>query len=447
MWRSFSFRLTVTYVGLFLVSVVLLIGLVSLIGIYQPEQKIQARVLRESRLLQQSYAADGQAALIAALENRARTRSDRLAFHVFTDGDGQVLTGNVPSYPRTRGAEWIKIEADRYADGSEFDHFALARDIKFANGARLIVGRDIEDVEELRENLTRSLIWVLAGSLLLGSAVALIMTRAIGQRLDRIGSTARRVMEGDLSQRIPVGDTDDEFNRVSATLNEMLARIEASVSAISRISDHVAHELRTPLARLMMDVQRLQSGEADERDEIIDRVADETARLRRIFDSVLRIARLDIGRHQLETTTVDIGALATEIAEFYQPAAEAVNGSIRAEIRQHVVADVDRGLIAQALANVIDNAIKYGGHATRINVMVDHDSTEKIISVTNSGSYFTADEADRITERFYRGANSVNRSGEGLGLSLAYSVLAAHGGRICFGGNDREAEVKLILPV
>jgi signal transduction histidine kinase len=440
MWRSFSFRLTLTYLGLFLLSVMLLLSLVWYVGIYRSEAQIRSSVEREYRLLEQAYAADGQAALVSLLQQRAQRRAGRLAFHVFIDPQGRLITGNLPSYPRKHRGDWITIEADRYADGGEDDHLALARDRVFDNGARLIVGRDAEDIAELTENLTRSLLWVILGSLLLGGAVATIMSRAIGQRLERISGTALRVMDGDLSQRIPVTGSNDEFDGVSVTLNAMLARIQTSVAAVSRISDHVAHELRTPLTRLMGDVEQLQFSAKDGDEALVLRVAQEANRLNRIFDTVLRVARLEAGRHQLALAPVDLAVVAGEIVELYQAAAEAEGMDLTFAGSMSVAIEGDRDLLAQALANILDNAIKYGGSRSIINVSIEADNDVVRLSVRNSGSVFRTEELDRLTERFYRGAGSESCRGEGLGLSLVAAVVSAHAGDLAF-RNDRDCAV------
>ncbi len=444
MWRSFSVRLMLTYLGLFLFSVLLLLGLVWYVGIERVEADVRTEIDREFRLLEQAYAADGQSALVALLDQRARDRHERMAFHVFLGPDRQLVTGNLPSFPRVHRGEWITIEADRYADGGEDDHFALARDKVFANGARLIIGRDVEDISELQENLTRSLLWVILGSLLLGGAVAVIMARAIGQRLDNISRTARRVMGGDLSQRIPVSGSGDEFDGVSITLNAMLARIQDSVAAVSRVSDHVAHELRTPLTRLMADVEQLRLSKFDPVEEgLVARVAQETERLNRIFDTVLRAARLEVGRHKLVRDPIDLSRVAHEIAELYHAAAEEADISLEVSAADKVIVDGDPDLIAQALANVLDNALKYGGVGCRIDVVVQQHAAGALLTVSNSGSMFPVDEIDRITERFYRGAVSEGHAGEGLGLSLVAAVIAAHGGSLSFANSGGCAVVQM----
>ena len=447
MWRSFALRLTLTYVGLFLLSVVLMLGLVWYVGIQKQEQQLRGAVAREFSLLEQIYVADGTDALVDALTRRAGTRADRLAFHVFIAPDGRLLSGNMPSYPRQRRAEWITIEADRYTDGGEFDHFALARDVVFANGARLIVGRDAENIEELRENLTRSFYWVLAGSLILGTSVALIMGHAIRRRLDTISGTAHQVMQGDLSQRIPVSGSDDEFDRVGSTLNDMLTRIEASIAAVGRVSDHVAHELRTPLTRMTTVVDALRNGASDAQHEQLERLDEELLRLNRIFDSVLRIARLEAGRHALASEPVDLSELADEIVDLYRPAAEDERTQLALLSGPgRCVVPGDRSMIAQALANVVDNALKHGGGGADVAVVVEQSESASTITVSNSGSLFATEEIEHVTERFFRGSEAGKREGEGLGLSVAAAIMSAHQGRLLVENDQGCAKVTLLFP-
>ena len=259
---------------------------------------MEAQVEAEASALAETYIIEGPAGLIAQLEARAAQTSGQRAFHAFLDRDGRKLAANLPSWPTRSSTAWLRIEADLYVDGDEDDHEALARDQVFADGARLLVGRDIDFIDEREEFLRESALWAALITLLLGMTGGVMMSLAVGHRIDAVTRTARRVIAGNFSERVPIKGKGDDFDQLSETLNLMLVRIEELVESVRRVSDSVAHELRTPLARLQADLYELEhTTEGEERDRLARQAGAEAARLQSVFDALLRIARIESGRH------------------------------------------------------------------------------------------------------------------------------------------------------
>lgn len=445
--NSLSFRLTMFYVALFCLSVSVLMGLYYWVSVLEPTKEIEAQVDREARELAQLYIVDGQQALVAALQRREAAIADRMPFHAFIDKEGQVVTANLPSWPRTPSTDWVEIEADIYRDGDESDHNALTRDRVFDDGARLLVGRDSEDVDDRKETVGTAAIWLICGTIALGIAGGLLMSRAIRKRIDAVNQAARTVMRGDLSGRVPLRGTHDDFDRLGETLNLMLSRIEELFESVRRVSDNVAHELRTPLARLLVRLEQLDAdgAEGEERQRLAGEILAEGQRLQRIFDALLRISRIEGKRHLAEMRETDISALAADVAELHEPAA--VSGAIvlSTAIEPGLRAKADPDLLFQALSNLLDNALKYtpSGGVVRLSVRRDGDGIGLVVA--DNGPGLTAEDRAKATERFYRAESARALPGEGLGLSMVAAIAGLHGAILSLHDNAPGLRVEIRL--
>jgi len=434
LWRSLSFRLAVAYAGLLCLSTAVLFGVYYWLSVERPLDEIRVRVSREAQVLAQVYIADGEAALVTALNRRAHDTTGRRAFHAFLAPDGKLVTGNLPSWPEQPSSGWLSLEADVYRDGDELDFSALARDRVFPDGARLIVGRDAEDVEDVQEIVQVALPWVTGLTLLFGCLGGFFMSRAIGRRLDAISATARQVIGGDLGGRIATEGRGDDFDRLVETLNLMLSRNQELFEAVRRVSDSVAHELRTPLARLLAQLERLgeNDGDGEARRSAREAALAEAQRLNGIFDALLRISRIEGGRHNAAMRPVDLAVLARDACELYAPAAQARGIELALDIASGAMARADPDLLFQALTNLVDNALKYTPEGGRITIAVDREAGKAVVSVSDDGVGLQPGEAERIAERFFRGADTRGAPGEGLGLSLVSAIVALHNGRLRF---------------
>lgn len=430
LWRSLTFRLALAYLGLFALSVGLVFGLLYAIGIARPLQATERLVERETAALIEAYIVEGQEGLLAALAARTARPSHQRAFHVLVDNKGRAIARNMPSWPARAAPGWRRIEADLYADGDEDDHEALALDHVFADGARLLVGRDIEFIDEREEFLAEAAIWTAALTLLLGIAGGVLMSLTVGRRIDAVSQTARGVMAGNLGERVPVRGSGDDFDQLAGTLNLMLGRIEESVESVRRVSDSIAHELRTPLARLHAALDEL-GGASDptERERLINEANAEAGRLQSIFDALMRITRIETGRHSAELRPVDLTALLHDVHDYYLPEAEARQQRCETRIENGLIIDADRDLLFQAVANLIDNAIKYAPKGGEVTLLGQRLGEEVAIGVLDSGDGIPVDHIDRVPERFYRvpvAAGSATPFGLGLGLSFVAAVAALH---------------------
>ncbi|WP_374525978.1 sensor histidine kinase [Sphingopyxis sp.] len=428
--HSLTLRLGLIYVALFLTSTAALFGAAYWIGVYQPLLDAAGEVRREAADLATIDEGGGRDALLRALQVRQKTGPKR-PFHALIAPGGRTVTANLPSWPADPIRGWTTLEADIYQAGQEQDYEALVVERRLGDGARLIVGRDVEAIDDRDELYTIGSVWLILIAALLAVGGSLAMSRAVGRRIDAVTRTARRVMAGDLAERIPLRGTGDDFDELAATLNLMLGRIEEAVESVRRVSDNVAHELRTPLARLHADLDELRdAGSEEERQRLAEQALAEAGRLQAIFDALLRIARIESGRHLTGMRHVDLSTLLADAAEFYAPDAEAHGQRIESRVAPGLAIEADPNLLFQAVSNLFDNAVKYAGKGATITISAGRERGGIAIAVADTGPGIAADQRERVTERFFRGAETAGQPGTGLGLALVAAIVAAHKWRL-----------------
>ena len=446
LWSSLAIRLTAVLIGFtLLVTAGLLVGFY-IFSVRLPTGHVRATVDAEARQLVAIYDRGGEPALRSALERRRSTASPQKPFDALLAPDGSLLTGNLPSWPRVRRGEWVNIEADLYRDGDEDDHEALSRDIALPSGRRLIVGRDVELLADRQELIAEAALWSIVAVFIFGMPGGLLISKISARRLAAVSGTARAVMDGDLTVRVPVRGTGDDFDRLGETLNAMLDRNEELVASLGRVSDNIAHELRTPLARLRTVLEQLaEDGASGRNQKLLRASSDEADRIQLIFDALLRIARLDTRRHRLKREPVMFNRLVADAAELYLPQAE--------EREQAIILDLDPcpltgdpDLLFQLVVNLIDNALKFAPASGHIDVRLRCNHQTASLTVTDSGPGVAEEFRARLTERFFRAPEASAAPGSGLGLALANAIVAAHDGELAFSGGAGAFEVAVQLP-
>lgn len=434
--RSFSFRLALLYAVSFTVSVLILLALYYWISIIHPTDEVQTALLAEASQMESVHRTGGAAALATTLQRRAAQPAPRRAYHALIAADGRTVTNNLPSWPAVANGQWLRIEADVYRDGDEDDHEALVLDRELADGSRLLIGRDIEDLDEIEEAVRGAVLWLLPPLMLLVIAGSALMSRAIGRRLEAMSATALRVMNGDLSGRVAVRGGNDDFDRLGRTLNAMLDRLEASLDAVRRVSDGVAHELRTPLSRLRADLSELATAPPEAAATLIARAEGESDRLSRMFDGVLRISRIEARRHDSEMQTVELSAIVADAADYHAPQAEERGLALKACIEPSLVIRGDRDLLFQAVTNLIDNAVKFAAPSGSIRVSLQAEGSNAVLTVADSGAGLPDALLGKLGERFFRAPSAGTTPGFGLGLALVRAVAELHGSQLTFANGD-----------
>jgi hypothetical protein len=358
---------------------------------------------------------------------------------LYADEGGQVISGDfdrlwrIPSGPGERTD--FEFEAPS-KDGTTFVHHrAIGRVGRLLNGPILLVARDMGDASAIVRRISNTL-WT--GGLLgvaLSLVAGLIASRQAAQRVETLSRTAQDVMAGDLTRRAPVLGADDEFDILASDLNAMLARLEKLVHSTRTAGDAIAHDLRTPLARLRQQIEAAleapPSSEADR--EALRRALDETDQVLATFNAVLRLSRLQSAAGW-RFEPVDFTAITRDLAEFYEPVAEDSGVALSSFVAEGLTAPGDASLITQALSNLIENAIKYTPAGGKMRVeAVRGDNGRIIITVADTGPGVAPADRERVLDRFVRLETARTSPGVGLGLSLVAAVAELHGAELILG--------------
>lgn len=449
--RTSTFRYAAVYLLVFVLSVGAVLGYVYWRTAVLLEQQTDDTIRAELGALAEQYRQSGMPGVLEAVQRRSEQDTGQI--YLFTNPLGRRLAGNLDALPvaATGPAGWIEFSyALETPDGLE-QHAARAYYSELEGGYRIVVGRNVEERRKFAEIIRTTLVWAVGIALVLGLSGGLLMSRNFLRRIDSITEASRTIMAGNFAQRMPVRGTGDEIDRLSISLNDMLDQIERLMAGMREISTNVAHDLRTPLTRLKAKAEdALRTGGEAEYRTALEQTLAEADRLLGLFNALLSIARAEAGQVSQELAPVDADALAREVAELYEPTVEEAGGSMRVAAEGARLVRADRQLLAQALSNLIDNALKHGaedGVPPEIAIEVTEGSGEVAISVADRGPGVPEADRERVKERFVRLEASRSKSGSGLGLSLVAGVMTLHRGRLELDGNDPGLKATLVLPL
>jgi signal transduction histidine kinase len=437
LYKNTAVRLSAVYLLLFSACAALLIFYVTSISETQLQSRMKDSISNEVVELDEVYSEGGIAALLKLLERRSHQPGANL--YVIAGPNGEILAGNVgalqPGVLEQEGWSDRPFLYERYGETARKDqHAAIAHVFAFDNGLRILVGRDLGEPENARL-LVRQALMLALGIMGIG---ALIIWFAIGRnalrRIDRTSVAAQKIMDGDLSERLPVTGAGDEFDRLSGSLNAMLARMERLNEGLRQVSDNIAHDLKIPLTRLRNKAENALGGDREQQEyrAALEDVISESDQLIRTFNALLMISRVEAGSAAAEMTDLDLSAIAAEFAELYEPVAEDEHLLLKRSIEPGVVIRGNRELVGQAISNLVDNAIKYAENPDNPVIEISVVKTDDLIRLTvaDHGAGVPEDKYDDVVKRFYRLDESRSKPGTGLGLALAVAVMELHGGRI-----------------
>ncbi len=294
--------------------------------------------------------------------------------------------------------------------------------------------------------IIRTLIWGMAITLALALLGGVMMSRSMMRRIELINRTSREIMSGDLTKRIPTSQSDDDFDALADNLNRMLDQIELLMDGVRRVSDNIAHDLRTPLARLRRGLEslRMSDVQGESRQDLIDSAVNEADGLIATFNALLRIARIESEARREGFDEIELKALLRDVGDLYGPVAEEKGLEFKLACESSMTIYGDRDLLFQAFANLLDNAIKYtpaGG-----SIAVSADDGRRGVTICDTGPGIPESEWDKVLQRFYRLDHSRTSAGSGLGLSLVSAVAKLHGIALTLGNNDPGLCVTLQMP-
>jgi len=443
--RTTAFRLTLVYLFLFALFAASLLGYFAWNTRRMITEQIATTVNAETGELTDIFGRRGLRGLVFNIENRALRPGANL--YLVTAPNGPAIAGNVgslaPGVLATSG--WSETAYRRLDEQDSADHRALVLVTELPGGFRLLIGRDLEERRRLFGIVAKAAQWSVLIVVVLGLGGGVFVARRVLRRIDAMTGTTQRIMAGDLSGRLPVGRSGDELDRLAENLNAMLERIEALMMGLKEVSDNIAHDLKTPLTRLRNRAEEAlaKSGSEAEYRSALERTIEESDGLIRTFNALLMIARAESGQARGNMDDFDAADVANGIHELYEPLAEDDGMTLRVQTAPTPLHG-NRELISQALANLVENAIKYGKPAPSVlplraegteslkEILIEarRDGDQVLLSVTDHGPGIPEGDRKHAVERFVRLEASRTQPGSGLGLSLASAVATLHGGEL-----------------
>lgn len=448
--RTSTFRLAALYLILFALSVSALLGYVYLNTAVLLERQTDETIKAEVQALGDQYRIRGLSGIIDTI--RRRSADDTGSVYLLVDGSGQRIAGNLNTMPDLPNDEsnWLEFPLDVVKGPAHERHIARAFHADLADDFELVVGRDVEALRQFAYIIRSTIYYALAIAVVLGLGGGLLMSRNFLRRVDAITEASRTIMDGNMAGRMPVQGSDDELDRLALALNEMLDQIESLMGAMKEVSSNVAHDLKTPLTRIKARVEAaLRSGSEAEYRSALESTLSDSDRLLDTFNALLSIARAEAGQSRAGLEVIDASVIIADVAELYEVMAEEEGGTLTSEASPGLLVLGDRQLLAQALTNLIDNALKYGaedGGTPRITVTGLREDDKVVITVADRGAGIPEEDRGRVTERFVRLDASRSRPGNGLGLSLVSGVMKLHKGALVLEDNRPGLAAKLVLP-
>jgi signal transduction histidine kinase len=435
------------YAALFSLSVLALGGFVywavDLLVERQREQTVQA----ELQGLVGEFRAFGLPGLVRAVQSRLGPERVGDGIYLLVDGVGRPVAGNVTGWPQQaeqRGA-WLVFPVERHDIDSTSVYQAYAIDFPLPGGFRLLVGQNTRASAQVLDKILQVFGFGIVAMLLLAVGGGILFSRNLLNRVEAINRGAERVRRGEVGYRMPVGRAGDEFDRLSANLNAMLDEIERLMGAIRAVTDNIAHDLRSPLTRLRSRLETLDGeGSLEDQQEAIRSAIGEADQVLATFRALLSIADAESGVALAERETIDLSRIAADAVELYEAVAEEQELDLGRRIATGISVEGNRQLLFQAIANLIDNAIKYGRGPIEISLLARDGAAE--LAVADRGEGILSEDRERVLERFVRLDTSRTTPGTGLGLSLVAAIARLHGGKLVLEDNRPGLRAVLNLP-
>jgi signal transduction histidine kinase len=445
--RSAGVRFALLYAAVFGVSAAVLALLLWYSTLNLVQRQSELSISNDANSLLVVYRDGGMTALTASIDARMNDVVDPYGLYEVDSRQGQKLIGNIDLWPARidQPGKWYLVETSR-------DHQrvqALAQAFVLSNGDTLLVGRDVRARADLRGVLRDGLIWALSimgGLGLLGA----VLIRSLFQRMIRdISTTTRAIARGDLSRRVPLTGDGDEFDELAEIVNDMLDRISRLMDGVRQVSNAIAHDLRTPItrARTRLEDASLHASSNADLHAAIERATLDLDGIVGVFEALLRIAEIEAGSRRAAFAAIDLSPTLADIDELYRAVAEERDLSLETSLPAHMPILGDRELIQQAVANLLDNALKYSPGGAPIMFSATADETLIEITVADRGPGISPAERTRATERFYRGEAARSTAGSGLGLALVAAVAQLHNGTLHLDDNHPGLRATISLPV
>jgi signal transduction histidine kinase len=448
--RSSTLKLALISIAIFGATVIALFSYVYWSTASYVRSRSDRAIADEYATLQRAYDSAGRDGLIAAIEQLIADRRFEGGFYLVTDPSFVRVAGNLEVWPSSPKAPqgWTTFSTPVSKPGAADRPLLRANFVTLPDGYHLLVGKDIADLGEFAAKINTALVLGVLLIFVLAGVASLYVTRRTVGRIESINATSRSIMQSGLGKRIPLRGTRDEWDQLAQNLNLMLDRIEALMGEVKQVTDNVAHDLRTPLTRVRGRLEKAHGRPRDGQHDqslISDTIADLDGVLG-MFASLTRIAQIEANDRTAGFRAVNLAEIANEVVELFDPAAGDKGARLKAAGAPLAIVSGDRDLLFDAVANLVDNAIKHGRDAGQVTVEVTQSGDGAEISVCDDGPGIPADECQHVFKRFYRLEQSRRTPGNGLGLSLVAAVARLHGAGIEMLDNEPGLRFRLRFP-
>jgi signal transduction histidine kinase len=446
-FRSTSVRLALGYAVLFVASSLLLVGLMWWRMAGYLDRKTAAVIRADTQAISDDFRFEGLPGVIEMINELRGEVADGNAVYLLADASLKPIAGNLGRWPSNLEVKPGWYELSLFADHRV--RVVRIQEVALANGFHLVVGRDIRDQAEVRALIVDGLSWAAVSALVLAVAGGVLVRRAVLRRVENINRTTSAIVHGDLARRLPTRGTTDELDQLSQTINSMLQQIEDLIEGIRNTSNSVAHDLRTPLAELRAQLEGmvLAGSSRETMLEGVQKALGDIDRVIGIFNALLRLTEIDSGVRRSGFRRVDLTNIATEVAELYGPLIEEKKAAFDVNVGTGLVVNGDPHLLAQAVGNLVDNAVKYTPCHGAVCLRIERCNDSEIdIVVSDNGPGIPDADKPRVTQRFYRCGAGDQTAGTGLGLSLVEAVARLHEGQLKLSDNQPGLMASLKLP-
>jgi len=445
--RTTSFRFTLIYVLLFSIAVAVLGAYVYSATFGEASRQTDSVIEGEIAVLADLFATSGPGMLTRVIRQRTAWADDSI-YMLISAPSGAMLAGNLTALPPealTAEGGFFNFKFERPivdAAGRETgiqQREARGKMMRFRTSPEaeqsylIVVARDVEGRESLRARSRSVITRIALVTIAFGVIIGLVFSRSLLRGVDAVNKTARAIRDGDLSQRIPLTGAGDEIDHLGVNLNAMLDQIERLMAGMRDVSDNIAHDLRSPLTRIRNRLSDAIEGDAEAKDAALHATIIDSERMLATFNALLSIARIQSGEGAGEMGPIDLVAIAEEMAELYEPAAQDAGFQLQLITAPTPPIKGSRELVSQAVANFLDNALKYAVGGSRIEMKIEPGKYGgAVLSVADDGPGVEVQDRNRILERFVRLEKSRSTPGNGLGLSLVAAIARAHNAELRF---------------
>jgi signal transduction histidine kinase len=447
LFRSAGVRFALVYAGLLAISAAALAVFLWWATAGLLDRQVEAAVRADARGLAERWEEGGIPALVLTIQDRLAENVDDDAIYLLTTPLGRPLAGNLAHWPivvrRTDG--WYELPVMRAGIHS----IGLVHRYDLPGGYRLLVGRDVRNRAQLRRLLTDALLWAMGVVAIMVTIGAAVVRSLFRRTLANVSATATAIAAGDLTRRVRLSGRGDEFDQLAETINDMLDRIARLMDGVRQVSNAIAHDLRTPItrARTRLEDAAIHAASPEDLRAAIERATADLDGIVAVFQALLRISEIEAGSRRSAFAGCDLAPVLADIAELYGAVAEEKGVALDVDLPDRLPAYGDQALVQQAVANLLDNAVKFSPPGSTVRLDANGRAGHVEITVADQGPGIPEADRARATERFFRGEQARSTPGAGLGLALVQAVAQLHGGSLALEDAAPGLRARLTLPM